>query len=849
MGDSKNNLDDLLNEFSEEQNEKEEEKRLLKEQIEQEEQKRLLEEKEYEERQKTAEGRHNATENIQKLKQLSQEREKAGICMNKKEYSFGNELICISADIVDQAKIRKLIANKVRALCDEIFNSEAVVIDNIEDITEKFFPAVKEQIMELCEFYHSLCSKLGVCNQTVDEVYEEFAEEWLDEEFLGAYSSVFEKITQTVIAFSTENNVQSSDTNMTFDVEDFIRYKMLYNASVSSMLKVDAVDAAQNLLGNAISSIAKGYQKSKFEASMKGYLSKLKELVSRYDFYIAKWGYEMEVELITMLQENGLLVKEFDEEQIVNGVAAYIFDDMNSDKKLSEREIEDLCNLMLSGDPSDPMVESLYLCIFWNNDYQVLSNFLELINELGCWCSFIMALYLVDKQNTQLLDVDIDSISKMSLEKKEELSKSFELLKCNTIGNSKISKLVSNTHGNICRLIKNEKNRIEEEKAETNRQIERAKKVCSFTPSNQLSEEYLQWQLELIAEIKACIDTKECKCKFTWQIADRPPANFLDIDPEGTIYHLIEKHNIGNEYAFDYQYGYLITDKALYEDRYIGQVHHYEKYLYTDIKEIIPVSLCENYIHALLIKKKEGYYLKYYKENLSVLREVIKALMRRGILSTELYDKSFLYCASCKKIYYTDPDTLKKCPGCGTKVRKEGWEHVAYNNWRQLDEKTQAKKESILVGLKREIARVDLQSIAKEMRLINCEDTPDGKMIAKYEINNVEDTKKAIIENKENVNKECLTKQETERMAAIEAYILEKFDHRTKTQAIMYYREQTGLGLVEAKEKVDQILSRINSNEGFVRNETVFCTNCGKKIKRTAKYCNYCGTENKCTKN
>lgn len=854
MGDSKNNLDDLLNEFSEEQDEKEEEKRLLKEQIEQEEQKRLLEEKEYEERQKTAEGRHNATENIQKLRQLSQAREKAGICMNKKEYSFGKELICISADIVDQAKIRKLIANKVRALCDEIFNSEAVVIDSIEDITEKFFPAVKEQIMELCEFYHSLCSKLGVCNQTVDEVYEEFAEEWLDEEFLGAYSSVFEKITQTVIAFSTDNNVQSSDTNMTFDVEDFIRYKVLYNASVSAMLKVDAVDAAQNLLGNAISSIAKGYQKSKFEASMKGYLSKLKELVSRYDFYIAKWGYEMEVELITMLQENELLVKEFDEEQIVNGVAAYIFDDMNSDKKLNEGEIEDLCKIMISNDPSDSIVEALFLWIIWKNDYQILNNFLIFIEDMGCWCSFITALYLLDKENSKKLDISIEEITKLSLKEKEELCNCFDLLIGKTTKKSEINRIVSNTNEVICKAIKREKDEIKAEKEETERQIEFAKRVCSFTAEKQLSEEYLQQQLELVAEIRACItyynpysypnDINKCIFKYTWQTLNHETQYFWEDDSEKQAYYLIQKYNLGNEYVFDYKDDYLITDKALYKYKCLYSNWTFEKKMYDDMQEIIPVSLCGGYTSALLIKEDNQYRLEYFKGSEFVLYEVIEALMRRKKLSSELYGKTFVYCRNCKKIYYTDPDTLKKCPGCGSKAKKDGWRHKASDSWKQLNDEEQTKKLSLINKLKKDIARIDLYSIASEQRKISGE--KDDQDV--YNEKTISPTGNIVEEPEEKINlNEKLLINQGDEINAVEEYIVKNFDDKTKVQAIVYYREQTGEGLQEAKDRVEEILSRAaKTKEKIDRREYMFCTNCGRKIKRTAKYCNYCGTPNKC---
>lgn len=33
-------------------------------------------------------------------------------------------------------------------------------------------------------------------------------------------------------------------------------------------------------------------------------------------------------------------------------------------------------------------------------------------------------------------------------------------------------------------------------------------------------------------------------------------------------------------------------------------------------------------------------------------------------------------------------------------------------------------------------------------------------------------------------------------------------------------------------------------NSARVRNEWMFCVNCGKKIKRDAKFCNYCGAKN-----
>jgi len=87
----------------------------------------------------------------------------------------------------------------------------------------------------------------------------------------------------------------------------------------------------------------------------------------------------------------------------------------------------------------------------------------------------------------------------------------------------------------------------------------------------------------------------------------------------------------------------------------------------------------------------------------------------------------------------------------------------------------------------------------------------------------------------------------------IEENIQNTFSSYDRVKAIKYYREQTGVGLKEAKDAVDSIFNKersgsptsvSNKPETNDSNETMFCPFCGKKIKRMSKFCIYCGKAN-----
>lgn len=107
-------------------------------------------------------------------------------------------------------------------------------------------------------------------------------------------------------------------------------------------------------------------------------------------------------------------------------------------------------------------------------------------------------------------------------------------------------------------------------------------------------------------------------------------------------------------------------------------------------------------------------------------------------------------------------------------------------------------------------------------------------------------TESIDIENENDVNLDPY--QSTANIGSeLDGYILQNFSIDTKLQAISYYREQTGLGLKESKEKVEALFAQgvmLSKKEPEVINDTIFCTGCGKKIVRTAKFCNFCGIKN-----
>lgn len=235
--DNSGSLDLLLDAFDAEQMEAENEKeRLREEERKYEEEQRILD-KEYEEKQKTAAGRNDAEENIAMLKSLSQKKELAGLKIDSKQYYIREKYIKVSEELIEEGRINRLFSDKARKLISQLFLTDAVKINRVEDITENFFPAVREQIKELCLYYQQLCQKLGLSEKTFEEIYKEFSEEWLDEDFLSEYAEIYENIISSVAQTAAKMQDTEININPIFHVHWELRHaKKLTGFSTSECL-------------------------------------------------------------------------------------------------------------------------------------------------------------------------------------------------------------------------------------------------------------------------------------------------------------------------------------------------------------------------------------------------------------------------------------------------------------------------------------------------------------------------------------------------------------------------------------------------------------------------------------
>lgn len=150
-------------------------------------------------------------------------------------------------------------------------------------------------------------------------------------------------------------------------------------------------------------------------------------------------------------------------------------------------------------------------------------------------------------------------------------------------------------------------------------------------------------------------------------------------------------------------------------------------------------------------------------------------------------------------------------------------------------------------------AIIKLFKIVKEKKTINVEPEKESEKLLTaqslepsfVEANKIETS--VVSESVITENKKCADLGQADTRNDLDKYILQNYSSDTKLDAIKYYRSQTGLGLKEAKENVESLFSG-----GVVKPITetgiactfIFCTSCGEKIARTAKFCNFCGARN-----
>lgn len=665
-------LEELVNGFVDEQKQKEEQAKLIEQEkmeYEKEQEKLAREERK---RKKTAAGRNEADKNIPLLKEIVKYKKNKGIDVVAKKYYIGSREINISSDLLAEARIRDLFSQKIQQIITKLFASDAVKIEKVEDITEKFFPAINEIIVELCEYYYALSDKLGILNQTIEEVHEEFAEEWINEEFLNGYTNIFKGIFEVVTATEGGMEDTSVSSNVTYNMDSMIRYSVLYKGSFQGMVKTDVVDLAQNAISAFGNRLVNGYKRYKVNEYIRESVVQLQNLVKKSNRYIAIWGYEMQSSILADLYEKGLLPKVIEELDAVSAVASYIIDDKKTDKKLKEDKVHELSDLMLMAEPSNPLVLYVYMT---NIEKENIEEFTKIVEELGCYCSFLIAADLYQDRDDEFSGDYKKYIENLNGKNRNINKYFFEIMVQKTILGTKANDFFKT----ICNAIKEkeakEKERIENEKKEKKREEERIKIVCANTAATELEKNYLERQRRIIAKVSSDLknmrDREEVILKFTWQISDKYWINMIDTN------------KIGNEFIFMRNYEWLITDKSWYRLRR-GYETFWAKYCnYSEVKEIIPVYSYESFLNpekeAFLVRENSSYELKYMNTDYGriVVHSIIKTLISEGAFEKSLYDKKFFYCNHCKKIQVVENiETLKqmkKCPFCYTKTKEAGW--------------------------------------------------------------------------------------------------------------------------------------------------------------------------------
>lgn len=597
--DNSGSLDLLLDAFDAEQMEAENEKeRLREEERKYEEEQRILD-KEYEEKQKTAAGRNDAEENIAMLKSLSQKKELAGLKIDSKQYYIREKYIKVSEELIEEGRINRLFSDKARKLISQLFLTDAVKINRVEDITENFFPAVREQIKELCLYYQQLCQKLGLSEKTFEEIYKEFSEEWLDEDFLSEYAEIYENIISSVAQTAAKMQDTEININPTFDVRSMVRYSLMYKGSFSGMIKTDAVEIAQSTLNSWGSRLANSYRRFKLDKELEKCTERFQKSVKMCDRHFAMWCWEMQLNIISQLQNKGMIKKSVDEMASVDAVATYILDDMETDKQLKECDIDQLCDLMLSGDPTNPFVLYLFLCRMPKTD---IDEFLRIIDDTGCNDSLIIALNMFCHIEKKTLKVDTDNIIAMSLDERSVYLGFFSNLLERSVRGTFIYEFL----GSICKEIKSI---TEREKREEQRLIENAKQIFPYTPNDELTREFLEKQINFISEVRTemskynswILNDYKIVFKYTWQVSNEK------------IREIINKFKIGNEYIFLYGDEYLITDKAWYLWR--KDCWGVRQQAFNDIEEIIPVRTYETF----LSESKEGVLIRRKNKKINLV--------------------------------------------------------------------------------------------------------------------------------------------------------------------------------------------------------------------------------------
>lgn len=706
MGASDNNkgksLDLLLNAFCEEQQEAEREKeRIREEERSYEEQQRILV-KEYEEKQRTAAGRNDAEENIAKLRSLARKKELAGIKIDAKQYYIGEKFICISDDLIEEGKINKLFSDKARQLISQLFHTKAVKINKVEDIIEKFFPAVREQIIELCSYYQMLCQKLGLGEKAFEEIYEEFADEWLNDDFLEEYAEILEDIMTSITISATEMGDTEFEPNLTFNMNSMIRYSILYQGSLSAMVKTDVMDVAQSALASLGNRLVNGYGRYKLNIKLKKCAEQLQELVKRSDRHIAMWCWEMQSNVISLLQNKGMIKESVDEIMSVDAVATYIMDDIETDKRLSESDIDTLCDLMLSGDPTNPVVLYLFIRKMPKAD---IGDFLRLIDDVGCSDSLMIALNMFCYLGRDFLKVDKDSIIAMSSDERDIFHKYFYSLLDKSVKGTFLYECLDS----ICEEIRNinvqERREENQKQEEEQRKIRRAKAVFAYTPEEESTIEYLKKQIDFVSEVNAEISNSQrlerhkddLMLQYAWQVSDE------------SIIKIFDDHRIGNEYIFVYDDKYIISDKAWY--KWDTNQKRFLRNAYADIDEIILVQSYETLTRpshdALLFRKNDKFTLEYMNTTFSLARNVLSIIGRVLLRSCNskqylYYDTDFAYCHYCNNVE-RNPLSIKKCAKCHHKIKDVGLMHKRYDGWEKLSDK--------LLNVKQKYASELLQDI------------------------------------------------------------------------------------------------------------------------------------------
>ena len=427
-------------------------------------------------------------------------------------------------------------------------------------------------------------------------------------------------------------------------------------------------------------------------------------------------------------------------------------------------------------------------------------------------------------------------------------------------------------------------------KEDTERYHEMARIVCKNTQGQYLTRQAFEKQIEKIVYLKTLLEQGVVRTYPSYQYDAVGKFTCQMICQENSLLHrIIIDNHIGNEYIYLFDGYRLLTDRAIYvSESWVDSTStKMRRYSFDEYDDIVHVCECKEYgQHSLLLSRNgttELLYLKKESANCSVLAGYINSAYVFGENKrTDLSRKKFVYCSSCRTTSYVDSSSTKKCPCCSEKLKKAGWENAYhYSTFVEKKEKINKEKEKqvyenlqlilsyLTPYVNDEYEYEEMEAPENVMQEKTCIQFDSGTNVRNEEMVPMKttnrDAKPTCPEREQNpLNNDKAEVQEGLVYSELDIEIIKNFAESEAISAIRYYRERTGQDLGTSKAYIEQLWRRIRGRRQQIiefntivspnvdvsleisdgKTEEIECPSCMKKIKRSAKFCNFCGAKN-----